>query len=507
MKAYLPGIVLFLLCVFLSLITYKDFGMGWDESIQREIGKVSYDYVTTGDHRLDTYENRDYGTGFEIPLLFIEKTLGLEDSRDIYQVRHLACHLFFLAGCLFGYILCYRLFRNNVIACIGFLMFVFHPRILAHSYFNSKDVPFLAMFLVSLAFCQLAFDKRKTYWYILSGIMCGYTASIRIPGIILTCIVTSLLLVDFVYACYKRERAGQQLGRMLAFVAAACLALYIAFPSLWASPVHSFVEIFKSNAHYKWGGTVLFRGQVIPADALPWYYLPVWFCISTPALWLVMGFTGLLIITWKACTHPAQFIQNTRERNFLVYLACFLLPVIMVIVLKSVVYDDWRHVYFIYPSFVLLALYFADKVYKGRWKVTLIAVFAVQFLGIGYFILNNRPNYQVYFNELVPHKPEHLRYNYEMDYWGCSFKRGMEYILANDTSSVVKVYTPVHEILIHNALALMPAEARERVQLEGRQEADYMITNFRMHPEEYDYPVAYEVKVLNSSILKVYRLH
>ena len=80
----------------IGVLAFDDYGLAWDEEEQREIGKVSYDYVFNGDEALLSYKNKDHGVVFEMVLLVIEKKLGLKDSRDIYLMRHLTTHLMFL---------------------------------------------------------------------------------------------------------------------------------------------------------------------------------------------------------------------------------------------------------------------------------------------------------------------------------------------------------------------------------------------------------------------------
>jgi hypothetical protein len=479
--------------------------VSWDEQIQREIGIVSFDYIAVNDHKLDTYIERDHGAGFEIVLIFIERTLHLEDSSDIYLMRHLASNLFFLVACFFGYILCYRLFRNNVIACIGFLMFVFHPRIYAHSYFNTKDLPFLSMILISLAMCQLAFDKSKWHLFLLAGAACGYASSIRLLGIMLACIIGVLLLSDLVSGLYKKQRARKHVVNLLSFVAGYCILLYIAFPTLWASPVANFIEVFNSLSHFRWKGNVFFQGQGILADELPWYYLPVWMGITTPIVWLLAGVIGFVLISWHVIRHPEVLLQNTRTRYFVICLGCFILPILSVIFLKSVVYDDWRHVYFVYPAFVILMLYAIEKGYKSKLKIIVVSIVAIQFVTLGWFMYGAHPNHQVYFNKLESQQPEELRHKYDLDYWACSFKQGLEYILAHDDRPVIRVGCPKGITLLHFNRNILKASDRERI-LPVDEDDYYYLTNYRDHPQDFKDSMVHEIVICNSGIMRVYQL-
>jgi hypothetical protein len=503
---YLPGITLFFLSVLLALFVYKDFGISFDEQIQREMGEVSYNYITKGDHKLDTYSERDHGTGFELVLIFIERNFHINDSRDIYLMRHLVSHLFFLVSCFFGYVLCYRLFRDKLIASIGFLLFVFHPRIYAHSFFNTKDLPFLSAFLISLAICHWAFDKDKPYLYLLAGVVCGYAASIRILGVMLACIVIFLLLIDIAREVYKKGLIKRKVIALALFAAGFSLMLYAAFPTLWRKPFASFAEVYSSLAHFRWENNMLFDGKIENAAHLPWTYLPVWFSNTTPVILLAFALIGIVILIANIFRKPLAFLFNTPERHFAFYLACFLSPVLYIIIMRSVVYDDWRHVYFIYPSFVLLVMYAVHKLYSRKFRVVSISLIGVQFILLGSFMVKSHPFQHIYFNELVPHKPEFLRYNYEMDYWGLSYRQALEYVLEHDKRPTIKVGAPHNLCLVVNNILILPKEQRQRLSIAyDVNDAEYIFTNFRDHPGDYDYPVIfYDIKVLNSTIQRVY---
>lgn len=502
---YAPGILLFIIAVIIGLFSYKDYGISWDEIAQRNMGWVNYNYIVHNDPQLNTFIDRDHGVAFELPLIMIEKILNLTDSRDVYFMRHFVTHLFFLIGGLFGYILAYRLFKNNLIACLCFIMLVFHPRLYAHSFFNTKDIPLLTMFTISFTVCQVAFEKNKTILYLLLGIACGYTTGIRVLGILLVLMIFLFFIADIITAIVRKERAWPAIINCLCFITAFCGALYISFPTLWHNPVTNFVNVFQVLSHFRWDFSVLFNGLVYKSSDLPWYYLSTWFSITTPLLWLVAGVAGIVCTAIVFFKTPLVFITNTRQRNFTLYIACFFLPLVAIIALHSLVYDDWRHVYFIYPAFVLLACYGIHRVYTGKKKTLTVALFAAQIAGLSWFMFSSHPFQQVYFNRLASsHKAEYLREQYELDYWGNSVIKGLEYLLAHDTAAVIKImdYPPVE----YNTL-LLPEPQRKRITTIREQDADYIITNFRSHPEGYNYPYVYNIKVLNNSILRIYKLH
>ena len=504
---YLPGIALFLGALILALLTYKDYGVSWDEPFRSSRGHLSFNYIFHGDPALFSTYSDYHGTSYELLLVIIQKILRLTDSRDIYLMRHLVTHIFFLVSALCGYVLIYRLFKNRFLASLGFLMFVFAPRLYAHSFFNSKDIPFAAMILIVLTLCQVAFEKNKPVLFFALGMACGFATSIRVMGVMLAVFIVSFLLIDLGNALLKKEKPLKQGVNILLFSAGFCILLYAGWPYLWENPMHNLAGSFNRFAHYDvWNGAVLFNGRHIRAVNLPWTYIPTWFLITNPEIWLITGIAGITWICVNFFTRSWAYLKNTRERNFLLYLACFFVPVLAVILLRSVVYNGWRHLYFVYPPFVLLAVYFIDKMMRTRYKLLVQAACIIQLVFIGWFMAGSHPFHQVYFNNLTSHKPDYLRHNYDMDYWGCSYKDGLEHLVEADRSKVIKVYCD-YPVLLDNNILLLPEQDRSRIQIVDKKYADYFFTNFLDHP--YDYPpykTEYSATVLNSTIFSIFKL-
>ncbi len=504
---YFPGFLLFLIAFIITLLTYKDYGISWDENTQREIGRVTYDYIANGSRELFTSTSiMHYGPGFEFPLYFFEKWFKLTDSREIFLMRHLANNILFLISAFSIYVLVYRLFKDRFIALLGFIMLVFAPRLYAHSFFNTKDLPFLSMFIITLTCSNIAFEKNKKIVFFILGILCGYTTSIRIMGVMLGCFIILFMLIDLFSDLTNKRKPINSLLNILLFSVGFCCTLYSVWPFLWNNPIHNFIESYKSFSHYNGIKTIsLLNGIFVDASKLAITYFPTWFLITNPELWLITGFAGVIWIIINFFKEPLAYLRNTKERNFLLYLMCFIAPIMAVLVLHSVIYDDWRHLYFIYPSFILLAVYFINKMLQTRYKLIVQGICILQVIIIWFFMINNYPLSQVYFNNLVSHEPEYLRKHFEMDYWGCSFKQGLDHLLETDKSNTIKVSSNV-KFLAENNIMLLPEGDRKRIQLTNDDNADYLITNFRFHPMDYpSYKIDYAISVLNSTILCIFR--
>jgi len=504
MQQYRPGIILFIIFLIVGLICYKDYGISYDEPEQRRIGIVNYSYVFNGDDSLLRFENKTYGTGVELPLIIMEKALHLEHSREQYLARHLVSHFFFLLGCLCGYVLVLRLFKNRFLACLAFLLLALHPRIYAHSYFNTKDLPFLAIVLMVLAMIQYTFEKNKTVLYLLLGCLCGYATSVRVMGLMFADAVLVFLIIDLITAIVQKKQPLRSLANIGVFVAGFAILLYVAWPFLWHHPFDSFDYAYRRFSDNKFIG-VFYKGVNYPAGETPKYYLPFWLKNTLPETLLAAGFIGIILIFISFVRRPLRFITNTQERNYGLYLACFAVPVIFVVYYHYNIYDDWRHVFYIYPCFVLICMYAIYRASQTKLKHIVNAAMIIQCAILLVFMIRSHPYEQVYFNNIISHKDEYLRKNFEFDYWGSSTKQGYDYILAHDNRPEIKV-SYSHEPLYNNYL-MLTEEEKKRIQLvEGGNDYDYYITNFRGHAQDFDFPATvFNAKVCNSSVVRVYK--
>ena len=502
---YLPGLILFIIFLVVGAMTNQDYGICWDEPYQRAPGVLSFDYVFNGSQELFNTATDNHGAGYEMLLVIFEKIMGITDSRDIYLMRHIVTNIFFLISAFAAYVLVVRLYKDRFLATIAFLMMVLSPRLYAHSFFNSKDIPFMCMIAITLAYAQFAFEKNKPKFFLVLGLLIGYATSIRIMGVMLWSILLFFLLVDLITGIVKKENLKNPLLNTVLFSLGFCITLYLGWPYLWKHPVQNFIDSFSALSHFMWKGSVLMKGEFVPATKLPWTYFPTWFLISNPEIWLVTGFAGIVWVLVDFFRKPFTFFANTNERHLIIYLACFFGPVATVVLMHSVIYDDWRHLYFVYPPFVFMAVYFIAKMLQTKYKKIVQGICVLEVALTSLFMVQNHPYNQVYFNYFVSHDKEYLRKNFDLEYWGCSYKQGLEYLLSSVPAGPININCETPELLNNNKLILRPDD-RARVNYVPAEASDYFITNYRSHP--YDFPgskTEYSVTVLNSTILSVFK--
>jgi len=498
-----PGLFLLIVSVIIGALTFREYGMAWDERQQRVIGLFNWNYLFNADTYLLTFSDNHHGAAFELFLISLEKIFHPEDLRGIFLMRHLVTHLLFLLSGFFCYKLIFLLYEDKMLACIGFLLFILHPQIYAHSFFNSKDLPFLSLFMICLYLNAKNLQNKTMLNSILLGACLALLINIRLMGVLLVCCVLLQLAIDAIRE--KKIRPGLKAAGFV--TVSLLLVCYATWPYLWADPLKHFLAAFKSMSHYTWQNTNLFNGKLVDADKLGWEYIPVWFSVTSPLPYLLAGVFGIACCIYLFIKKPFPGFRTLDGICNLGFLLCFFLPVLAIIVLKSVLYDGWRHLFFIYPSFVMLGVLGLHTL-LNRYKKIVPAAALIVFLYIGTVMIFNFPFQHVYFNSFVTwhSDPEYLRKQYDLDYWGTSFKQSFEYILKKDPSPSVTVFVE-EEPGIANAEFLLPSQ-RARIRLVPKEEAMYYITNYRWHPQDYPFEEkkVHSIKVLGSTINAVYKL-
>jgi hypothetical protein len=181
-----------------------------------------------------------------------------------------------------------------------------------------------------------------------------------------------------------------------------------------------------------------------------------------------------------------------------------------VILLRPVLYDDWRHLYFVYPAFLIVgltgfrSLCNIPRLRRAAWAMMLLVL-----LHGAVTIVRYHPYQNVYFNALAGKDVES---NFELDYWGLSFREGLDFILRVDPADKVRVAVSDYPGVVNSWM--LSGEQRRRLQIVPLSDADWFLSNHRQPDHFADfragrYPCvneAYTVRVDGATLLGVYLL-
>jgi hypothetical protein len=461
--------------VVLGSFIFRDYGIPWDEEALMMNGKMSYDYLFRGDPSLFNYPDRDYGVALELPLYIIQNLFS--DPLNIFYFRHACIHVLFLVGLWALYksllILLSTHPRKYEWALLAVLMMVLSPRIYADSFYNGKDLVLLSITCIHF-YTLLRLLKKPNYTNIcIHAFVTAFLIDVRIIGII----HLTITLCWFVYLIVVEKGQGLRWLKMSAvYILMTALILYALWPYLYTDPLNRFIEIFKSMGDFRWKFEVLFCGAKVPSDHLPWYYSFVWIGATTPVIYLIFSLAGVFKILLDF------FRKGLGDRNLLLWMSALvfmLAPILAVIILRSVIYDGWRHLYFIYPFLIVVSIpafiSTFNRLNKIKW-IGGILILCLPMLNTLYFMVKNHPNQQVYFNEMMPKNSGYLLTHFERDYWGLSYKKAFEIM----PQVIPAGYEDTLQVVVEN--------------LPGMFNSQFVDPNYKIH--------VYELQTLSDSMKK-----
>lgn len=516
----------FLIFLTTGFFIYDDYGISCDEDIQRQIGTTNYNYITHKDNELITDIDRYHGPFFEIFLIgaeiiwnHLKSNNGYLDISDVYLLRHLITFLTFFVGVFFFYLLCKHHFGNWKVALLGSLLLILSPRIFSHSFYNSKDLPFLSLFIISIYTLIKFLDKKTIFRAFLHGLTCAVLIDIRIMGILVPCLTFLFIGLDIFCDPKSIIQKCKKMIPITAFYGLILILFTILFwPILWKNPVYHFIEAFKDLYHHVWYLDVLYLGEYLSAADVPWHYIPVWLLITTPILYILFFIIGLFFMMRSFFIEFRTILKYNQIQRNLIFLLWFFLPLFTVIAFHSVVYDSWRHMFFIYPAFLLISVNGITNCHtwirlklKGYSRRVGTILFIAFFLGglspILYFMVKHHPYQNIYFNRFAGKNMASNKQKFELDYWGLSFKSALEYIALHDNDEIINLHFEDY-CGKSTFFMILPRNQRNRLRYVNHiEDAKYFLGNYRWHREEYPFKEKfYSVNIDGADIMVVYQL-
>ena len=443
----------FLSFLLLGFCIFRDYGLSTDEPLQRIIGLKSLDFLAhkfqiswllNGAQPLSNPESifsgfadRDYGVIFELPAELLVRIFSIQGP-EIYYARHLFTFLVFFTSCIFFYktiIIRYADFR---IALLGTAILVLSPRIFGDSFFNDKDLVFLSLFVIAtytLFSLIVRLNTRSALWHALA---CAFAINCRMMGIILPVVTVAVLVFLLVF----KKISLKNCVRIFGVYALSITCLVVLFwPWLWANPYEHFLTALKNMAHFRTVPNLHFMGHVIPANNLPWFYVPVWIFITTPIGYLIFFIVGL-IATIAELLRNGFFPKNKFYTLLdIINLGLAISPVLMVILLHSVLYNGWRHLYFIYPSVVMVCLFGIHYLWRLARNHSILQMafkggILILLLINALWMIKWHPYQYLYFNSLAGNWAK----KYDVDYWAVAYIRPLRKIVDQDKFKNYAIY-------------------------------------------------------------------
>jgi len=375
-----------------------------------------------------------YGIGFHIlssPLEYIFINFLQNDQFNyqtkIYLSKHVTVFLFFLVSGVFFKKILNIIIKNNFNANLGTVVYLLYPYLLGHSFFNTKDIPFLSVWIICtyliIKIVKNLLEKKKFFnrhIYFIS-ILTAYLISIRISGIL----IFIQYLIFILFACNQLNIKfltfiKQNVKYLVISLILISFFIILLTPVYWLNPLLFFKGILFMSNHTQTVCTTTL-GECMKAQNLPSTYIPIWLLFKLP-ITILVGFILFPFVEKKLFSNSLNYI-------ILSSLAFTSLIIVIFLILFNVnLYDEIRHIMFLIPSLFIISLViffnFSKKIYKFLFCLTFI-----------FFIFQNIKIYP--YNYVWLNNFTHLtKVNgvFELDYWGVSTRKISNFINNNINS-------------------------------------------------------------------------
>jgi len=446
-------VILFIVMTAVGLLVTPDYGMPWDEQTEiRVLGTNVREYIglilgadakpaqsSTGLVFPDVSENVDIDHGQSVyyafaPALFAD--YGADGARTLMLLWHGYTFLVFMAGVFAIYLIASYLAKDWKYGLVASLLLYLSPRFFAESHYNNKDIMAMVMILWCLWFAIRFIEKKTVGAALLFALFGALATNMRITGLAFFGLCGVLYLVTlFVRREWSVKALLLGLLALVAFV-----AFYAALtPGLWKDPAKFIGYVYSRSSNFSdWPGYVFYMG--LAQRPVPWHYIPVMIAITTPLLLLALMLFGNVAALAVPFRSKAKELFAGEGKYYLMLFVFVWLFLGFAMITRPILYDNWRHFYFLYGILLLLAVYGLKTLVdllKGRWKWLAVGAVGAQILAMLVMVILSHPFQFVYYNALAGDNPGA---KYDLDYWNVSQAQTlMKLIDTVDSDEQIKV--------------------------------------------------------------------
>ncbi len=370
-----------------------------------------------------TYMNAFYGIGFHLISYPIEQIISifnydfnLTEEGRLQLIKHPSIIILFVLSGIYFRKLVFLLTSQKNFASLSTTFYLLYPYLLGHSFFNTKDAPFMSIWLICTFYLVdiirkfLKSNKVHLKKVILLAFLTSILISIRIIGLLIFLEYLIFLIILLNYSSIKTKDFISLVWKpLIIFTFLVFILIYFLHPHFWNNPKAFLfaLEFFKNHVQTVCTVTL---GECMQAQNLPSTYLPIWFFFKLPILILA----GIILFPF---VEKKIFMSKINLIIIGSLVATVLSIIILLIFTKAILYDELRQVLFLVPlimiiSFITLHHFFSKKIVNVL-LCSYILFFIYQNIKIfpyNYIWLNNFSTFTK------------VNKNFELDYWGVSTK-------------------------------------------------------------------------------------
>lgn len=416
----------------IALLTFRDYGLGWDDYTHAQFGQMLLDLYGSGFRDRDAFSFVNlymYGGGFDMFAALLAKILPF----DLFETRRLAGAMVGLVGLFVTWRLARRI-GGPLAGLMALLLLACSPHYYGHMFFNPKDAPFaVAMLVLLFGLVRMLeeYPRPGAATIALFGLGLGLTIGTRIVGGIaaLYMVVPMLMLTWQEVRSDGGRRAAANLGRFLLLLIPGFVFAYAIMALLWPWSVLDLLNPIRAIAYFSaffekpW--KEMFEGVPIAVPDMPRSYLPVLLWLKMPELFLGLACGGVLGLAFATTRSD---VPLRRRAIFALIAGAAVLPLAIAIITRPAMYNGIRHFTFVLPPLAIVGglagAWVLDQLL--RWsRPAAIATSLVFLLGLVMPVsgmVRLHPYEYTYFN-WTSGGARAADARFMLDYWGLALKQ------------------------------------------------------------------------------------
>ena len=426
---------LFAVLLGLVLLTFRDYGVTWDEDMHFAYGyKVLAYYVSLGRDRsyLDLMNLHTYGAAFDL----LTAALARISPIGAWETRHLVDALIGLAG-IAGTWRLGRVLGGGRAGFLAALLLALTPNFYGAMFNNPKDIPFAVALIWAVYYIvRLVPDlpRPPIATALKLGLAIGLAIGVRVGGLLAICYL-GLGLTSFLalrrdgLAPRLRDAATMMLRIVLPALAVAFPLMLFLWPWTQLDPIGNVWAALREFSHHDFPYKTLYDGAYYPATDLPWSYLPVYLVLKLPELTLL----SLAAAAVLAARHARRSVPVPCLVQWGLVAVAALFPIAFAVAEHAVLFDGMRHFLFVLPPLAVIAGAGLDRAFtslpQGNWRragAVGVTSWLVVHVGI---MVSLHPDQYIYYNALAGGVPGAAG-RFKLDYWAASYREDVNALAA-----------------------------------------------------------------------------
>src|SRR5665213_464744 len=419
----------------IASLTFRDYGLGWDDYTQAEYADLLLRMYGSGfkDTGALSFVNLYmYGGGFDMAAALLHKIIPLE----LFETRRLLG----AAVGLIGLAVTWRLGRRvggPLAGLAALVLLALCPTFYGHMFMNPKDAPFaVAMVILMLGLVRLAeeYPSPTPRTILIVGLGAGLSLGSRVLGglaLLYAVIGFAPLFIDEIRTHGSRE-AARRFAHVVYVLLPGLVLGYLIMGLIWPWSIIEVGNPFRALTYFShffekpW--KEMFDGALVSVPDMPWSYLPTLFALQLPEVLLALiiaGVGGTLVALTR------RDVPARRKTILLMLTLAAMLPLAIAMVKRPALYNGIRHFIFVIPPMTVLAgVAFAWgmnwlKEHRRSWQPAAVAVFVFGLSLPLAEMIRLHPYQYTHFNHIAG-TVRAADDRYMLDYWGLAFKQASD---------------------------------------------------------------------------------